>query len=175
MVAVTQPRRRQVSTAVRAGWWAVSQAALDLANAGKFAESRASAERLLATIEGVLGVEAEELLGPLDVLSFATRRAGHLDDSYTIMLRTLNISEKHHGEEGMVTCHLRTKIGAFTALFFFFSSPLSPCFLPSFSGPFQARRLVCVFWGSFFFPSCFHLRSLDNAGPPFTSFFSDVN
>ena len=127
MVAVTQPRRRQVSTAVRAGWWAVSQAALDLANAGKFAESRASAERLLATIEGVLGPEAEDLLGPLDVLSFVTRRAGQLDDSYTIMLRTLNISEKHHGEEGMYTCHLRSKIGVFTAPFDF-SSPPSPSY-----------------------------------------------
>ena len=88
-------------------------AACDLGNAGKYAEARASIERLIKTIEGALGPEAEELLPPLDVLSFVTRGSGQLADSYTIMLRTLNISEKHHGEEGMTTCVLRTKIGAF--------------------------------------------------------------
>ena len=117
-----QPRPRRVSPAVRAEWDAAADAAFALANAGKYAEARASAERLLATIEKALGPEAEELLGPLDALSFVTRRAGQLDDSYTIMLRTLNISEKHHGEEGLVTCQLRTQIGEFTEPFCF-SSP----------------------------------------------------
>ena len=111
-VVVVQPRPRQVSAAVRAGWIASSNAANALGNAGKYAEARTSAECLLKTIEGALGPEAEELLDPLDVLSVVTRKAGQLADSYTIMLRTLNISEKHHGEEGMRTCLLRSKIGA---------------------------------------------------------------
>ena len=126
MVAVVQPRSRQVSASICAGWQAAAQAACDLAYSGKYAEARASAERLLVTIEEALGPEAEELLVPLEVLNYTTRRAllvplevlnyttrraGQLDDSYTIMLRTLNISEKHHGEEGMVTCRLRTDIG----------------------------------------------------------------
>ena len=113
MVAVVQSQSRQVSAAVQAGWDAAGQAACDLLHAGKFAEARASTEQLVATIEGVLGLEAEELLEPLGLLSDVTRRAGQLADSYTIMLRTLNISEKHHGEEGMYTCRLRSTIGAF--------------------------------------------------------------
>ena len=111
-MAVVQPRPRQVSFAVRAGWDAATDAVIDLGNSGKYAEARTSVERLIKTLEGSLGPEAEELLGPLEVLSYATCSAGQLADSYTIMLRTLNISEKHHGEEGMRTCHLRTKIGA---------------------------------------------------------------
>ena len=111
-VAVVQPRPRKVSAAVRAGWDAATDAAIDLGNSGKYAEARTSAERLLKTIEGVLGPEAEELLDPLDVLSYVTRGSGQLADSYTIMLRALNVSEKHHGEEGMATCRLRSKIGA---------------------------------------------------------------
>ena len=121
MAAIVQSHPRQVSAAVRAGWVATAKAANDLGHAGQYAEARACAERLLASIEGVLGLEAEELLAPLQVLSAVTRRAGHLDDSYTIMLRTLNISEKHHGEEGLMTCHLRTKIGVFGASRFFCS------------------------------------------------------
>ena len=106
MVAVVQSQSRQVSAAVQAGWDAAGQAACDLANAGKFAEARASTERLIATIEGALSPEAVELLAPLGLLSDVTCRAGQLADSYTIMLRTLNISEKHHGEDGLMTCLL---------------------------------------------------------------------
>ena len=98
---------------------------MDLSNAGKYAEARASVVLLLKTMEGALGPEAEELLPPLDVLSYVTRRSGQLADSYTIMLRTLNISEKHHGEEGMYTCHLRSKIGAFELLSIISILPLS--------------------------------------------------
>ena len=48
-----------------------------------------------------MGPEAGELLPPLDVLSYVTRGSGQLADSYTAMLRAINVSEKHHGEEGM--------------------------------------------------------------------------
>ena len=106
VVAVVQPRSRQVSASICAGWQAAAQAACDLAYSGKYAEARASAERLLVTIEEALGPEAEELLVPLEVLNYTTRRAGQLDDSYTIMLRTHHISEKHHGEDGLMTCLL---------------------------------------------------------------------
>ena len=116
-VAVVQPRPRKVSAAVRAGWDAATDAAIDLGNSGKYAEARTSAERLIKTIEGALGPEAEELLDPLHVLSFVTRSSGQLANSYTIMLRALNVSEKHHGEEGMRTCVLRSEIGAFEVRF----------------------------------------------------------
>ena len=56
-------------------------------------------------------MEAEELLNPLGVICYVTRCAGHLDDSYTVSLRALTISEKHFGEEGMPTCALRSKMG----------------------------------------------------------------
>ena len=105
------PPARRALAAQLAGWKSDYNAALVIGRAGKPAEARASGERLLAAIEGVLGPEAEELLMPLDVIGQATRRAGHLADSYTVMLRTLTVSEKHHGEEGLFTCQLRTQIG----------------------------------------------------------------
>ena len=76
-------------------------------------------------MEGALGPEAEELLGPLDVLSAVTRRSGQLADSYTVMLRALNVSEKHHGEEGMMTCKLRSNIGALELLSIISIRPLT--------------------------------------------------
>ena len=65
-------------------------------------------------MEVALGPEAVELLDALDTLSDITRRAGHLADLYTFMLRTLNISEKHFGEDGLSTCALRSMLGAFS-------------------------------------------------------------
>ena len=70
-------------------------------------------ERVVREMEAApsLGKEAEALIDPLFVLVQSTIRAGHLADSYTIMLRALNISEAHHGEEGMRTCMLRSELG----------------------------------------------------------------
>ena len=84
--------------------------------AGKLAVARASGVRLVASIEGALGPEAEELLEPLSVIGQSTLHSGELADSYTVMLRTLTISEKHHGEEGLVTCRHRTQIGELSKL-----------------------------------------------------------
>ena len=68
-------------------------------------------ERLVVEIEGVLGKEAVELLDPLRTLAGALLRAGLLDDAYNVMMRAMVLSEKHHGEEGLVTCELRTVMG----------------------------------------------------------------
>ena len=84
-----------------------------LGDAGKHSEARISAERLVASVEGAAGKEAEELINPLFVLVQATRRLGQLDDSYTVMLRALTICEKYHGEEGMATCQMRSELGAY--------------------------------------------------------------
>ena len=68
-------------------------------------------ERLLPVIEAALGPEARELVNPLSVISAGHRRLGNLADSYTVMLRTMTVCEKHHGEEGLATCQLRSKLG----------------------------------------------------------------
>ena len=58
-----------------------------------------------------LGPKAEELVNPLGIISDAHCRLGNLADSYTVMLRAMTICEKHHGEEGLVTCQLRSRLG----------------------------------------------------------------
>ena len=65
----------------------------------------------MAEVEGALGKEAEELLEPLRLLASSHRRAGRLDDAYTVMMRAMTLCEKHHGEEGLVTCKMRILMG----------------------------------------------------------------
>ena len=86
--------------------------AIDLVNAGKYAEALASSRRVLASVEGAMGKEAVELIYPLEVIGYALTRSGRLDDAYNLMMRSMTLSEKHHGEEGMETCELRTDMGA---------------------------------------------------------------
>ena len=46
-------------------------------------------------------------------MDYSGRPFGYMmPDSYTVMLRAMTVCEKHHGEEGMATCQLRTKLGA---------------------------------------------------------------
>ena len=69
-------------------------------------------ERLVAEIEtGMLGKDSVELLDPLQLLADSLERSGLLDDAYTVMMRAMVLCEKRHGEEGMVTCRLRTTMG----------------------------------------------------------------
>ena len=68
-------------------------------------------ERQVAEIDGAMGKEAEELLPSLKLLADTFMRAGFLDDAYNVMMRAMVLSEKHHGEEGLVTCGLRTTMG----------------------------------------------------------------
>ena len=106
-----QPPRR-VTAADRARWNKQMVAAADLINAGKYADARSSVARLVAEIESSeLGRESEELLQPLDLLADSLRRAGLHDDAYNVMMRAMVLCEKHHGEEGLVTCQLRTTMG----------------------------------------------------------------
>ena len=67
--------------------------------------------RLVPAIEAVVGPGARELLNPLDTISVSYRRIGNLADFYTVMLRAMTVCEKHHGEEGIPTCRLRSKLG----------------------------------------------------------------
>ena len=107
-----QPRPRIVTAAHRAHWSAVCNAACDLNNTGRYAESRTSMVRLVAEIEGaLLDKEAEELVDSLRIMAYATTASGNLHDSYNIMMRAMVLCEKHHGEEGLMTCHLRTTMG----------------------------------------------------------------
>ena len=92
-------------------WQAACDAAIDLSSAGKYVEALALSRRALASMEGAMGKEAEELLYPLEVIGDALFRSDHLDDAYSIMMRSILLCEKHHGEEGMRTCYLRTDIG----------------------------------------------------------------
>ena len=82
-----------------------------MARVGRYAEARSSAGRVLCEMEVALGTGAEVLLRPLYVMGVSAIHSGELGDSYSIMLRTLTISVKHHGEEGLVTCKHRTQIG----------------------------------------------------------------
>ena len=130
-----------VSAATFARWRAACEAALDLVWAGRYAEARSSAGRVLSEMEGALGTEVEELLGPLGVIGHAAMQAGELGDSYTIMLRTLTISEKHFGEEGLVTCHYRSQIGATRR-----AAGFSSTFLPiGYIAPFSRSLLLLTF------------------------------
>ena len=106
------PHPPRVTAATRARWVVELSAAVAHASRGRYAEARSLMERLAVEIEKALGPDTEELLEPLSVIGHATREAGLLADSFTVMLRTLTISEKHHGEEGLVTCRHRTQIGA---------------------------------------------------------------
>ena len=106
-----QPHPRRVTAADRARWRATLHTTYDLINAGKYAQARAFMERLVAEVEGALGWEAEELVRPLRLLASSLRRAGLLDDAYTIMMRALMLSKKHHGKEGLVTCRMRAVMG----------------------------------------------------------------
>ena len=101
----------RVSAADFVRWSAAYAAARRLIDSGRFTEARSSIQRLLPAIESALGPEAEELVTPLQLICSANRRLGQLADSYTIMLRALTICEKHHGEEGMRTCMLRSDVG----------------------------------------------------------------
>ena len=85
------------------------EAAHALSHRSKYAEARASASHLLSEMEGALGDEAEELLLLLFAMGQVTLHSGELGDSNSIMLRTLTVSEKHHGEEGLETCTHRTR------------------------------------------------------------------
>ena len=69
-------------------------------------------ERLVAEIEtGELGGEAVELVEPLNALAGSLERAGLLNDAYNVMMRATVLCEKHDGEEGLATCHMRTTMG----------------------------------------------------------------
>ena len=104
------------SPADLARWNAACDDALHLNNAGKYDEALALSRCVLASMEGAMGKEAEELLYPLRVIGDALRRSGCLDDAYNVMMRSMSLCEKHHGEEGMVTCELRTDMGAEVAV-----------------------------------------------------------
>ena len=86
--------------------------AIDLINDDKYDEALASSRRVLSSMEGAMGKEAEELLYPLRVIGGTLIRSGRLDDAYNVMMRSMTLCEKHHGEEGMETCQLRTDMGA---------------------------------------------------------------
>ena len=100
-----------MTAADHASWFAFVNEAIDLVNAGRLKEALASLRRLLPSIEAALGPDARELIDPLGVISEAHRRLGNLADSYTVMLRAMTICEKHHGEEGMATCNIRSNLG----------------------------------------------------------------
>ena len=100
------------SPADLARWNAACDAAVYLIRAGKYEEALASLRRVLSSMEGAMGKEAEQLLYPLEVIGSALSRSGRLDDAYNVMMRSMTLCEKHHGEEGMMTCRLRTDMGA---------------------------------------------------------------
>ena len=100
------------SPADLARWNVACDTAADLINAGKYDEALASSQRVLASMEGAMGKEAEELLYPLKLIGSALIRSGRLDDAYNVMIRSMTLCEKHHGEDGMKTCRLRTDMGA---------------------------------------------------------------
>ena len=97
------PSRRQISAA-----FAASDAH---GRAGRHAEALATLKTVLASMEGAFGMDAVELLVPLTGIAQSYRFLGELSDSYTVVLRALTICEKHHGEEGMMTCELRSHMG----------------------------------------------------------------
>ena len=110
--AQLQPRPRVVTAADRARWLSTCQAARDLSNTGKYAESRTSMVRLMAEIEGaLLDKDAKELVEPLRKMAYAATASGQLDDAYNIMMRAMVLCEKLHGEEGLQTCQMRTTMG----------------------------------------------------------------
>ena len=89
----------------------LQQAAVDLANSGKYSEASTSLKSVVAEVEAELGREAEDLVNPLRLLATSLERAGRLDDAYNVMMRAMELCEKHHGEEGLVTCQMRTTMG----------------------------------------------------------------
>ena len=109
-------------------------------NAGRYSEARTSFKRSVAEIEGALGIEAEELLEPLRLLADTFRRAGLLDDAYNVMMRAMTLSEKHHGEEGLVTCRLRTVMGELRHVSF---PSLSPAVLLPAISSLVSAMLLC--------------------------------
>ena len=117
------------SPADLARWNAACDDAVHLINAGKYEEALASSRRVLASMEGAIGKEAEELLYPLRVIGDALRRSGRLDDAYNVMIRSMTLSEKHHGEEGLETCRLRTDMGETRFSFKPLTPPPSPFYL----------------------------------------------
>ena len=74
-----------------------------------------------------MGKEAEELIYPLEVIGSALTCSGRLDDAYNVMMRSMTLCEKHHGEEGMETCRLRSNMG--TVQFQLNSSPCPSLYL----------------------------------------------
>ena len=81
-------------------------------NSGKFAESIASMERVVAEIEVALqDKEAEELAFPLRMMGYATTHLGDGNAVKAIMTRAMAVCEKHHGGDGIVTCQMRTQLG----------------------------------------------------------------
>ena len=142
--AQLQPRPpARVTAADRARWKTICSATADNIGAGKYAEARTSMASVVAEVEGALGKEAEELLAPLRLLASSHRRAGRLDDAYTVMMRAMTLCEKHHGEEGLATCKMRTEMGEpclphcgmlcgpYVALASFTNAPLIFCRLPT--------------------------------------------
>ena len=116
-MAQPHPRPPRVTAADRARWQGLCDTAAVQGDSGRYAEGRASMERLVGEIERVLGKEAEELVEPLKIIAACFRASGHLADSYTVMMRTLTLCEKHHGEDGYDTCLLRTTMGESNAIF----------------------------------------------------------
>ena len=106
--AQPQPIPRAVAASDCARWKALCRAAIDLSNAGKYAEARSSVEHVVAEVVGALGKEAEELVEPLRVLAMAHLTSSHHGDACNVMMRAMTLSEKHHGEEGLDTCELRS-------------------------------------------------------------------
>ena len=110
------------------------RATYDLINAGKYAQARTSLERLVAD-EGALGMKAEELVEPLRLLAASLHRASLLDDAHTVMMRALTLSEKPHGEEGLITCGMRSVMGEPLSAELLFSPLRPPALLDLFSLP----------------------------------------
>ena len=88
----------------RARWQAACNSIDILIGECEFEKATVDLERLLASMEGALGKEAEELLRPLELRAKALLRSGRLDDAYNVMMRSMTLCEKHHGEEGLMTC-----------------------------------------------------------------------
>ena len=65
----------------------------------------------MAEIHELLGRESVELVMPLMALAMTLQRGGHLNDAYNVMMRLMLLSEKIDGEEGPVTCQMRTLMG----------------------------------------------------------------
>ena len=102
---------RPVTETDRARWLVLQKVAADLANSGIYSEASTSLKSVVAEVEAALGMESEELVNPLRLLAESHKRAGLLDDAYNVMMRAMVLCEKRHGEEGLMTCQLRTVMG----------------------------------------------------------------